>query len=88
MATPPMLRPREGSPVAPRTTADPVASIATLLLGIVLLGLVVTGILAVADWRTPGVVVPLAIAVAAIFGVTIVMLVTVAAARYAWRARR
>ncbi len=58
MPTPPMLRSRKAA-VASRSTPDPLVALNVAAMSIVGLGLLLAGILAVYDWKTPGAEAPL-----------------------------
>ena len=58
MPTPPMLRSREPAAAA-RPTPDPLVAVNVAAMCVVGLGLLLAGILAVYDWKTPGAEAPL-----------------------------
>jgi hypothetical protein len=76
MATPPMLRSSEarGSSIP-----DPLVSLNVLGLGVVAVGLLIAGVLAVYDWKTPGAEAPLVLCLAiiavAVMGLDLAVLV-------------
>ena len=60
----PMLQPRQGeNRPAVASAAGPGLSLAVLLLGLTVAGLVLTGVLSIYDWTTPGAVGPLFLSV-------------------------
>lgn len=85
--TPPMLRGREPEPGVPGVAGDPVASLTVVFLGVIAVALFVAAILAVYTYSTPGVEVPLVVAIALVFGVVVVLNVLSGAVRL-WRALR
>ncbi|MEO8897758.1 MAG: hypothetical protein ABI352_03235 [Candidatus Dormibacter sp.] len=76
MATPPMLRLSEGRR---SSIPDPLVSLNVLGLGVVAVGLLIAGVLAVYDWKTPGAEAPLvlwlAIIAVAVIGLDLAVLV-------------
>ena len=76
----------ELSPASP--TPDPVASISVVLLGAASVGLILGGVLAIYDWRTPAAVRPLFFTVLATFSAALVVLLLAATVRWARRAPR
>ncbi len=58
MPTPPMLRSREPASVV-RPTPDPLVALNVGAMSVVGIGLLLAGILAVYDWKTPGAEAPL-----------------------------
>lgn len=81
MATPPMLDQRHSALERPRP--DPVAAISIVLIGITATALVLGGILAIYDWRTPAAVKPLFFAGLSVFGASLAILVLGSAIRWA-----
>jgi len=63
-----MLQPRPGDPApSPPSAFDPWVSVTVLMLGLTVIGLVLGGVLAIYDWRTPGAEQPLFFVVLGIF---------------------
>jgi hypothetical protein len=75
-----MLRGRHGSE-ATRTTPDPLVSVSVAAMTVVVLGLLLAGILAVYDWKTPGAEAPLVFWIAVVAVATLVIDVLVVGAR-------
>jgi hypothetical protein len=69
----PQLAPSPAEQYRGELQMDGVTWTVVTLLAIVLVGLVVTGILAIYDWRTPGIMGPLVIALGVIFGVCVLI---------------
>lgn len=86
MPTPPMLRGRQRS-VPSRGGPDPLVSVSVAAMAAVAVGLLLAGILAVYDWKTPGAEAPLVFWVAVVAVATLLVDVLVVAARYARRQR-
>jgi hypothetical protein len=84
MATPEMLQPRDGARprIVTATGPDPVASLAVLLLGVLVVALSLGAVLAVYDWTTPGAMRPLFFAALGIFLAVVGGLVLTAAVRH------
>ena len=67
-----MLRPRAHDDLSSRGAGpDPIGSVTVFLLGLIALALFVAAILAVYTYSTPGVEVPLVVAIALAFGVVL-----------------
>ena len=82
-----MLRPREPEPVGPSAQRDPLISLTVLLLGLIAVALLVAAILAVYTYSTPGVELPLVIAISLGFGLVLAANLLGHALRK-WRASR
>jgi len=79
-----MLQPRPGEPApAPPSGFDPWVSVTVLLLGVTVIGLVLGGVLAIYDWRTPAAEEPLFFTVLGIFLAALGIQVLAAAIRWA-----
>jgi heme/copper-type cytochrome/quinol oxidase subunit 1 len=86
MPTPPMLRSREPAAVA-QPTPDPLVALNVAAMSIVGIGLLLAGILAVYDWKTPGAEAPLVFWTAVIAVALLAIDVLVVALRYIRRLR-
>jgi hypothetical protein len=86
MPTPPMLRGRPPSEAAP-PAPDPLVSVSVAAMVVVALGLLLAGILAVYDWKTPGAEAPLVFWVAVLAVATLVIDLLVVGARHLRRRR-
>jgi len=79
-----MLQPRPGERApSPPQVFDPWVSVSVLLLGLTVVGLVLGGVLAIYDWRTPAAEQPLFFAVLGIFLAALAIQVLAAAVRWA-----
>jgi hypothetical protein len=79
-----MLQPRPGELApSPPTAFDPWVSVTVLMLGLTVIGLVLGGVLAIYDWRTPGAEQPLFFVVLGIFFAALGIQVMAAAVRWA-----
>jgi hypothetical protein len=88
MPTPPMLRPPAASPSRPRrSTPDPLVSLNVAALVVLASGLLIAGVLAVYDWKTPGAEAPLVLWLALIGGALLAIDVVVVGARHVRRLR-
>ena len=86
MPTPPMLRSREEAPVRP-SAPDPLVSLNVAALALIAGGLLIAGILAVYDWKTPGAEAPLVLWLAVITVAVLTIDLAVVGARYVRRLR-
>jgi Na+-driven multidrug efflux pump len=86
MPTPPMLRSREPAAIA-RAAPDPLVALNVAAMSVVGLGLLLAGILAVYDWKTPGAEAPLVFWTAIIAIALFALDVLVVSLRYVRRLR-
>jgi hypothetical protein len=86
MPTPPMLRGRQPADAA-QTAPDPLVSVSVAAMALVAIGLLLAGILAVYDWKTPGAEAPLVFWIAVIAVVTLAIDLLVIGVRYLRRLR-
>lgn len=86
MPTPPMLSGRQPVEASPRTP-DPLVSLNVAAMALVAVGLLLAGILAVYDWKTPGAEAPLVLSIAVVAVATFLVDVLVVAARHVRRFR-
>ncbi len=86
MPTPPMLRSREPAAVD-RTAPDPLVALNVVAMAVVGLGLLLAGILAVYDWKTPGAEAPLVFWTAVTAVALLALDVLVVSLRYVRRLR-
>ena len=82
-----MLRPREPEPIGRSAPRDPLISLTVLLLGLIAVALFAAAILAVYTYSTPGVELPLVIAISLGFGLVLAANLLGHALRQ-WRASR
>lgn len=81
-----MLRPPQASE-SRRSAPDPLVALNVLLLSLVATGLLIAGVLAVYDWKTPGAEAPLVFWLAVIAGAVILLDVTILSFRHVRRLR-
>ena len=86
MPTPPMLRSPQASADG-RTAPDPLVALNVLLLAVVASGLLIAGILAVYDWKTPGAETPLVVGMAVVAAALAAVDVLALGVRYLRRLR-
>jgi hypothetical protein len=86
MPTPPMLRSQQASANG-RAAPDPLVTLNVLLLAVLATGLLIAGILAVYDWKTPGAETPLVFWLAVVAGVLVAVDLLALGARYMRRLR-
>lgn len=82
-----MLAPRRPPATAPAPGPDPLVSLTVAAMSVVCAGLLLAGILAVYDWRTPAAEAPLVLVIAAVAVATLLIDVAVLTARHARRLR-
>ena len=85
MPTPPMLRSDTASPR--RAAPDPLVALNVAGLAVVAVGLLLAGILAVYDWKTPGAEAPLVFWIALVSAALLVFDILVVSVRYIRRLR-
>jgi hypothetical protein len=86
MPTPPMLRSRQPSDLV-HAAPDPLVSVSVAAMTLVAIGLLLAGILAVYDWKTPGAEAPLVLWIAVIALATLAVDLLVVSVRYLRRLR-
>jgi hypothetical protein len=86
MPTPPMLRAGETTPGG-RSAPDPLVSVTVAAMALVAVGLLLAGILAVYDWKTPGAEAPLVFWIGVVAVTTVVINVLVVSVRFLRRLR-
>ncbi len=85
MPTPPMLQ--GGRPGPARAAPDPLVSVNVAAMAVVAIGLLLAGLLAVYDWKTPGAEGPLVFWIVVTAAATFVVDVLVVSLRYVRRLR-